>query len=268
MQSKPTASLDWSRFSVAHRRVGGGVTTLIERMIAAGELRPGDKLPPEREIAASLGVSRASVRDAMFELSFKGLIDRRPARGTVVCVPTPGARALMDAVDKDARKTFDIVDLRRVIEPAVCQRAAERATPAEVDALRQNLDDSYAIMPPEEMARLDREFHMLLARAAQNELLLATMSAMADMIHPFRLTSQQIEPDRARSLEEHRRIVEAVRRGDGPAAYQAMTAHILNVGETMLENAGWVQSGDRLTQDADVLAASKPRPPRKRQKLR
>lgn len=240
----------WSRLETPQRRVAADVTMLIERKIAAGELKPGDKLPPEREIALSLGVSRASVRDALFELSFKGLVDRRPALGTIVRAPTASARTLMEALDTQARRVYDVVDMRRVIEPAVCQRAAERATPAQIDALRQNLDEHYACNGVDEMTRLDREFHMLLARASQNELLIAVMAAMADQIHAFRVTSQQIESNRAKSLEEHRRIVEAVRRGDGVAAARAMKAHILSLGEVMLANAGLAQAREHLAESS------------------
>jgi GntR family transcriptional repressor for pyruvate dehydrogenase complex len=129
---------------------------------------------------------------------------------------------------------LDIVDLRRIVEPAVCQRAAERATPAEIDALRQNLEETYLDLAPEDIARLDREFHLLLARASQNEFLVALMSALSDMIHSFRVSSQRISENRARSLDEHRRVFDAVRKGDGEAAYAAMNRHILNIGEVML----------------------------------
>src|SRR5690606_32296105 len=148
------------------------------------------------EIALSLGVSRASVRDALFELSFKGLVDRRPAIGTIVRAPTARARTFIDALDAQARHVYDVVDMRRVIEPAVCQRAAERATPAQIDALRQNLDEHYACSGVDEMTRLDREFHQLLAHASQNKLLIAVMTAMADQLHAFRATSQQIISNR------------------------------------------------------------------------
>lgn len=230
---------DWSRLSIHTRSgVGGGVTAHIERMLAAGRLVPGDKLPPEREIAAALGVSRSSVRDALFELSFKGLIDRRRARGTSIRTPSADVALLRGALDGDERNMLDIVDLRRIVEPAVCQRAAERATRAEIDALRQNLEETYLDLAPEEIARLDREFHLLLARASQNEFLVALMTALSDMIHSFRVSSQRISENRARSLDEHRRVFDSVRRGDGEGAYAAMASHILNIGEVMLKRHG------------------------------
>jgi GntR family transcriptional repressor for pyruvate dehydrogenase complex len=229
------SSPDWRDLSLGQRGVGGAVTALVERMLASGDLVPGDKLPPEREIAAALGVSRGSVRDALSELAIKGLIDRRPARGTTVRAPSPDAELLRGALDRDAKKMLDIVDLRRIVEPAVCQRAAERATSAEIEALRQNVEETYIDLSPNDIARLDREFHLLLARASQNEFLIALMSAVSDMIHSFRVTSQTIDENRAKSINSHRRIFDAVRRGDGAAAHAAMTSHILNIGEMMLK---------------------------------
>jgi GntR family transcriptional repressor for pyruvate dehydrogenase complex len=228
-------SLEWRDLSANHPGVGGAVTALLERMLATGQLTPGDKLPPEREMAAALGVSRGSVRDALSELAMKGLIERRPALGTTVRAPSSDAALLRGALDVDAKKMLDIVDVRRIVEPAVCQRAAERATPAEIEALRQNLEETYFDLSPEEIARLDREFHLLLARASQNEFLIALMSAVSDMIHSFRVTSQKIDENRATSINSHRRIFDAVRRGDGEAAHAAMTSHILNIGEMMLK---------------------------------
>src|SRR5574341_2360720 len=116
---------------VRRTKVYEEVAARIRRLIADGRLRPGDKLPPERELAVMLGVSRTSVRDAIRTLEVAGLLEPRQGEGTVVRELSPDnlvapiASALMSRRDLLA----DLMEFRRMIEPPTAREAAERATP-------------------------------------------------------------------------------------------------------------------------------------------
>ncbi|HEX6444394.1 MAG TPA: FadR/GntR family transcriptional regulator [Streptosporangiales bacterium] len=221
--------IDWSRVNTRATSVSTEIVSFLEQLLRSGGLRPGDRLPPEREIAAQLGVSRASVRDAMHELALKGLTERRPGRGTVVLDTTSNVSPLLGALQEGERRFVEITDLRQVCEPSVAERAAERATSA--DLLR--LDDTLRRSSPDLGVRaavlLDEEFHSRIAEATQNPLLVALVDVMQGWLHDFRRSSHATRAGRAKSIEGHRRIHAAVQARDAQAAYAAMREHIADI---------------------------------------
>lgn len=230
------ATIDWSGVNTRGVSVSTEVAAYVERLVHSGDLRPGDRLPPEREIAQRLGVSRASVRDAMHELALKGLAERRPGRGTVVLDKGDHVSPLLGALSQPRRRLVEVADLRQVCEPSVAERAAERATHG--DLLR--LDDTLRRSSPElEVAaavRLDEEFHSQVAQATQNPLLVALVDVMHDWLRDFRHSSHSTRTGRAASIEGHQRIYQAVSAGDQDAAYIAMEEHIADIARLVDDN--------------------------------
>src|ERR1700730_3606557 len=106
------------------------VVAHTETLISSGSLAPGTKLPPERELAQVLKVSRVSLREAMHELEAKRVIDRKPGRGNIVMEPPPNAQSLYEELSESERTLRDVAELRETIEPKFAQLAAERATKA------------------------------------------------------------------------------------------------------------------------------------------
>lgn len=218
-------------------RVGDEVSAYLERQIALGELAPGQKIPPEREIAETLGVSRNSVRDAMQELAHKGLVERRRGRGTVVLDSGAGASRLYGAMEETERTVAQAIDLRQAIEPAIAERAAIRATPASLLQLERVLGASHPGLSSSESVRRDYEFHLLIAQAAQNPLLAMLITTTEEWLGDVRRSSHSTRAGRSAAVAGHRRIYQAVAVNDPDAARMAMIEHLNEVSRFMTPNS-------------------------------
>lgn len=210
--------------------VSGEVGAFLLRLIET-EVRPGDRLPTERALVDRLGVSRASVREALRDLETAGVVERTPGRGTTVVLPSESARALVGASLADvergaAREVADVAELRLIIEPAVAALAAGRAGEADLLVLERALADTHAGMTPEESLAMDVRFHVALARAAHNPLLLALCETATSLVAEVRARSHATSEARRISVDGHRGIYHAVLVHDPEAARQAMTAHL------------------------------------------
>ncbi|OUZ11939.1 hypothetical protein BHE97_03430 [Aeromicrobium sp. PE09-221] len=205
--------------------IGGVVGAHLLKLIAT-ELKPGDRLPPERELAASMGVSRTSVRDALAELHQRGLVDRRPGRGTTVLAPPEHVGELEERLAEEAARHTDAAELRLIVEPQVAALAARRAGESDLLALERILADSAGELTAETSLELDIRFHLQLATASRNPLLEPLCALTSEWVREVRTCSHRTTAGRERSLEGHRIIYRAVRAGDADAACEAMVAHL------------------------------------------
>lgn len=214
------------------RTISAEVAASLERHIA-DDLAPGDKLPPERELCATLQVSRATLREALRALEYRGLIERRPGRGTVVRRPPEPALALdfTPFADPGPDELAQVAELRRLVEPHVAALAAQRATDLDLAQLDDILRESHAGLTAEESLRLDVEFHRRLAVATGNPLLVGVCEAMNNLVHEVRLRSHLAREGRRNSIEGHQRLYAALAAGDPESARLAMHAHLGEVGE-------------------------------------
>lgn len=197
----------------------------LERLITSGKLPPGSKLPAERELAASLSVSRSSLREAMQELESKRLVERRPGRGTVVTETTNRVKTLMNLSTTQVERE-NAAEVRLLIEPAIAALAAERATQANIVQMSAVLDMSDPSLSIERSLELDVEFHALLSHAAQNPLLTALLTMVTDWTLDLRRNSHTSKKSRRESIAGHRRVFEAVADGDAERAKAAMESHL------------------------------------------
>lgn len=212
------------------------LTAHLERLIATGELAPGQRLPGERELAAQLAVSRATLREAMYELEAKRLIERRPGRGTVVVDASAEQLDLQELAHlSSGSATADAGELRSVVEPSVAALAARRATPANLLQLQDVLDASAGPLTAARSVELDLEFHLLLAQAARNPLLTTLHGLMSEWTLTVRRRSHATKAGRTHSIEGHRAIYAAVAAHDADAAHAAMHAHLHDI-HTLLED--------------------------------
>ena len=233
--------MDWSSI--------GRATTLslpdrlsvdIERLILDGELAPGDRLPPERELAEHLGVSRVSIREALRELENRGLIDRRPGRGTVVLAPgerSSFAKDLVKSVNGLHAEIQDIMELRAIVEPPIARLTATRATPRDLAQLRELVEAMETDLTKERYAELDRAFHQAIAQYAHNPLLEFINEQIAQQIAPSRSQRYQTRERRAASSAAHRRIYEAIAAGDGDLAELEARGHVLDIAQQIARAA-------------------------------
>lgn len=218
--------------------VSAEVAAHLEGLITSGELRAGDRLPPERELAANMNVSRSSLRQAMFELESKKLIERRQGRGSTVTEIPRSAGDLADGLgDLDIELGY-ATELRDLVEPRIARLAAERAVESNLLSLEHVLTRSSESLSPAESLRLDIEFHTLLAHAAQNPLLLALCTMTTDWTHRTRALSHRTRHSRRLSIGGHHLIYQAITRHDGPAAAAAMERHLHEVRQLSTTSAG------------------------------
>jgi GntR family transcriptional repressor for pyruvate dehydrogenase complex len=227
-------------FNTVQRRttLADRVTRQMEQLIIEGRLRPGDRLPPERELARQFGVSRTVVREAMRALIAKSLLEVRPGSGTVVCSPTAEAVAQSMALFLRAGQAEldyeKILEIRRLLEVEIAGLAAERHTSEDVEEMEQVLREAAEIHGDRDsFAQYDVDFHATLARATHNELFSLVLDSMLDIMIKVRQVAFDVPGMRARSLKRHRAIVEQVKMGDPHGARQAMREHLVESEETM-----------------------------------
>ncbi|WP_405138593.1 FadR/GntR family transcriptional regulator [Nocardia sp. NBC_01388] len=211
------------------RSVSAEVAAHLEGLIISGELCAGDKLPSERELAASMNISRSSLRQAMFELESKKLIERRQGRGSTVTEMARGAAQLAGSLAEADIELGYASELRDLVEPRIAHLAALRAVESNLLSLETVLGQSHETLSATESLRLDIEFHTLLAHAAQNPLLVTLCTMTTDWTRRTRALSHRTKLGRRISLRGHHLIYDAVARRDGMAAAAAMELHLREV---------------------------------------
>ena len=201
------------------------VAEQITAWIAENGLRPGDRIPPERELATRLGVSRATLSQALVALEVIGVVAVRHGDGTVVT--RAGSGRIVEAIRAHADRLPEIIDTRDALETKIAALAASRRT--EEDLAR--IDAALSAMAADVEAggrgvAGDEQFHGAVTAAAHSLLLARLMDEIGDLVGETRLESLS-QPDRPRaSLAGHREIAEAIRARDPLGAARAMHAHV------------------------------------------
>ncbi len=214
---------------VRKTKVYAEVAAQIHRLIADGRLKPGDKLPPERELAEVFGVSRTSVRDAIRVLETQRLLEPRHGEGTVVRqIPIDTiVSSLADALTASKDLTADLFDMRKMLEPPLARAAAFRATAEDMEALEEILErQARRVRAREVTVEEDHAFHYRIATAAKNQVVLRIIDVLMDLLRESRERSLQVGGRAEKSLRGHRRILDAIRQRDPDGAADAMRAHI------------------------------------------
>ena len=205
------------------------VAAYLEREIASRGLKPGDKLPTERELAAELSVSRSTVRSALQDLESKHLLERTQGRGTIVAAPPAEVSELYARLANADSAQQDVSELRGAMEPLVAELAALRSSAADLIQLQDVLAGSNEHLSPEEALRMDVQFHTILAQAARNQLMTTVLTLANSWTSDVRLRSHSTLEGRRCSIEGHRHILEAVQARDATAAGIAMRDHLAEV---------------------------------------
>lgn len=205
----------------------------IKAMIMAGTLRPGDRLPKEADLAAELGLSRNSLREAVKALTLVNILDVRRGDGTYVTSLQPPLllEALSFIVDfhRDA-SVLEFLQVRRILEAKATELAAERITNQEIEALHALLDSLGREPTAEDLVAGDLEFHRRIAAASGNSVLcslLETLSGPTSRARVWRALTQAGAIEW--TLAEHRAILDALSARDPEVARSWSTVHIANV---------------------------------------
>jgi GntR family transcriptional repressor for pyruvate dehydrogenase complex len=227
-----------SDFEVVRKnKVYEEVAQQIERLILK-KLRPGDKLPSERELAEMLKVSRSSIRDAIRGLELRGLVEPRQGAGTIVreVSSESSTNPFASALNRRRELVSELLDFRKMLEPPLAARAAMHATAGEIAEMEDILQrqEEKQIQGDAAVAE-DAEFHYSIALASGNSVVLKVLDILMDLLRDTRERSLQLDGRPQKSLAGHRRILAAIKRHDGEAAKSAMRRHIEDVEEIILD---------------------------------
>jgi GntR family transcriptional repressor for pyruvate dehydrogenase complex len=239
---------------IVRTKITDSILKEIRRRIATGEIREGDKLPNQNDLAAQLGVSRPSLREALHGLAMLGVIEQRPGVGTVVRAQTPAFLAgnLDLPLISDSQGVQELIEARRVIEVDMVELAVERANDEELNNLRIILEEMTLMVETkrvEDYCKRDIQFHSIIAQAAHNRFLLHLFTAIRQFLDQFIRESFTLIPEVINiSQQGHRFIFEALNNRDRKRAVAAMIKHIRLGQETMKK----VQSKKISRKDAKI----------------
>ncbi len=227
-----------SDFEVIRRnKVYEEVAQQIERLILK-KLRPGDKLPSERELAEMLKVSRSSIRDAIRGLELMGMVEPRQGAGTIVREISSDSliNPFANALKRRRESVSELLDFRKMLEPPLAARAATHVSADEISEMEEILQRQEAKQVQGESAVAeDAEFHYSIALASGNSVVLKVLDILMDLLRDTRERSLQVEGRPQKSIAGHRRILAAIKRHDAEGAKSAMRRHIEDVEEIVLD---------------------------------
>src|SRR5882762_8432964 len=231
--------------AVATQRLYEQVAGQVTELVARGEFKPGDRLPPERDLAKVLGVSRPTVREAMIALEIAGLVEVRVGAGTFVTdkASTNGANGrLFEGVGSSP---LELIAARRTIEPEVAALAAQLATEAEIAAIAETIDMIAAAKDTPSHRAADHQFHVRIGLASHNGILTAVVNeCWAEMYSPMfermgavtGLIATRCSPQqRDQTVAEHGAVYRAIAAHDPAAARSAMDTHLAGVERVLAE---------------------------------
>lgn len=215
------------------KKVSSQIAEQIRSSILAGEFSPGDKLPPERELAEMFGVSRPSVREALNILAAAGLVESYQGGGTLVksLVETATGSPLSELIKAEQERALDVIEVRKCMEGWTAYYAAQRGLPEDlrklegiVAEMERNLD---GFKPSQD---LDAHFHVVIAQATHNIVWLHLMQSIFDAMKEFQQSVWRAvyltDEDHQTLFSHHREVFEAIRAKDPERARDAMLKHL------------------------------------------
>ncbi|MCP5075431.1 MAG: FCD domain-containing protein [Rhodobacteraceae bacterium] len=216
-------------------RVAETVQKQIERLILRGVLRPGERLPSERDMAERLGVSRPSVREAVAALVASGLLATRAGSGVFVAdvLGSAFSEPLVQLFSSHDEALFDYIAFRRDLEGLAAERAARKASDTDLKVIAsvfKKMESAHQKRNPAEEAALDAEFHMAIVEASHNVVMLHMMRSMFEMLRAGVFYNRQVmfkvRTTRTALLDQHRAIHDAIIARDPARARQAIEDHL------------------------------------------
>lgn len=193
----------------------------IKQLIIQGKLSPGDRLPSERELAAELGISRHSLREALKTLAVLGIVEIKANSGTFISAGAERSLALYNfSLLSRQGSHLSLLETRKALEVEIARLAARRATPADLDLLKQAVEEfEAAVRDRVDSAGPDLAFHRALAKATQNMIFLLIIDSLPTFV--IRVPELEIS-----SMTFHRQIYQAVKARNGDEAAELMAKHL------------------------------------------
>lgn len=212
-------------------RVYEEIVQQLKDYFAKGELKPGDKLPSERELAEQFNCSRVSVRQALTLLEAQGLLVRKVGGGTYKVSDADFEVSQLVSLLMPAEENLnEPLEFRRLLEPQIVRLAAQRATEEDIAAMEDCLRrQAEKVAAGELIIQEDSEFHFAIARASKNGIVVKLVEAIQSILWETRETSIMAKHGARRSLKGHYPILEAIKNKDPRAAQEAMEQHLEEV---------------------------------------
>lgn len=233
----------WPCYGMRKRAKKHNYTVIIERireMVRENGLQPGDRLPPERVLAAAFHVSRGSLRQALQALAERHIVESRQGQGTYLLADfdtvLPGD-AILEKVSEHDNVLHDIFEFRRIIEPEIAALAAQRANVATLNQLKVLVyDQQRALFNNNEVDQFDTQFHQLLVAMTGNSVIAQVMQAIQAIVDTSRAPWLQSRKRRQMSIEGHLRIIDALEKKESDGARRAMQQHLAAVEQFIFDN--------------------------------
>ena len=229
---------------ISPEKISVSIIKQIEQLILRGILRPGERLPSERELAERMDVSRPSLRSALLELQEKGLLTAKAGSGVFVAdvLGSAFSDSLISLFANHDEALFDYLDFRADMEALAAERAARYGSETDIAVIRTIFDKMEAAHKDaqyEAEAALDAQFHMAILEASHNVVLLHMMRSMFDLLksgvfyNRMQIFKQSMSTDTL--LEQHRAILEAIEAHDPALARKSLETHIDYVRQNLTE---------------------------------
>ena len=220
---------------VQPEKLSQGVVRQVEELILRGILRPGERLPAERELSERLGVSRPSLREALADLQVSGLLTSRAGAGVFVAdvLGSAFSPALVRLFASHDEAVFDYISFRRDMEGIAAERAAQFGSDMDlklIDSIFRKMEAAHLKKNPSDEAELDAEFHLAIIEASHNVIMLHMMRSMYDLLQEGVFYNRQVmfkqRMTRDMLLDQHRAINLGLQKRDPAEAKAAVAAHL------------------------------------------
>ena len=241
---------------VQPEKLSTAVTRQIELLILRGILRPGERLPAERELADRLGVSRPSLREAISELQEKGLLSSKAGSGIYVAdvLGSAFSDALVKLFANHEEAVFDYISFRRDMEGLAAERAARLASDTDLKVIQtvyDKMEAAHSKRNPDDEAQLDADFHLSIIEASHNVIMLHMMRSMYQLLREGVFYNRKMmfkqRTTRDTLLIQHRAINTALQARDAEGARGAVEAHLDYV-RTTLQDLNKSERNERVAQ--------------------
>jgi GntR family transcriptional repressor for pyruvate dehydrogenase complex len=216
---------------VRNSKISDEVYKQLVSLISNGQLKPGEKLPSEREMASDLGISRQSIREALYRAEIMGMVEVRQGEGSFVLssVRESLKPPLSVLLEEEAGRIFEFLEVRKLIEGWCAEKAAIAATADDLEEIGRILERMESIIPTDrEWEAVDVEFHLSIAAATHNVIAMHLMEALKDSFGSFfRFRKAFSRPEKKDLLwQHHHEIYEAISQRDSSLAKQKIVAHL------------------------------------------
>lgn len=224
---------------IAPVRLYESVIEQIMDLIKNNELKPGDKLPPERELAEKLSISRNSLREAFRVLESRGLIKSKPGGGRFIREIWKNGHNNTENIILSLEKSsiLELLEAREVFEVKIAEIAAQRATLEDIEIIEEALNkmNQKEELKDDKKTESDTEFHLAIAGASHNFVFVNIMKLHLDLLKETREKTWQIPGRREKQYQEHQAIFQAIKEHNSKKAEEAMLKHLMSIRKVVVE---------------------------------